>query len=325
MPDAAVITLATGKPYYLQMAWNLARSFRCWHDPSRVSFHIVTDLEDVDWPADLSWVQRRLVNPGELGLGFSCKLQLDRLAPAPRTLFLDADCLVCGSLEPVFEQLRGRAVGVVGGSIQEGEWFGDIAHLRQQLQLGPLPKFNGGLYYLEPGEACDRVFARARALEPRYDELGLVRLRNRPNDELLMAIALAEAGLTALPDDGSILGDPQACRAELWIDVPQGSSRLTNPPAGHPLHQPWYPVGTISPRVVHFLAYHTDQHPYRTQAIQLQLMQQLDWPGQLARFGAEVRFGVPARLRTTGKDWLRPLYHRLFGVRAIQPSQRLVA
>ncbi|MCP9787682.1 hypothetical protein KBY99_01655 [Cyanobium sp. Maggiore-St4-Cus] len=325
MSEKAVITLAIGSIYYLNLSWNLARSFRCWHDFHNVSFHIITDLDDVPWPKDLSWVHRRVVGEGALGIGFSCKLQLDRLAPAQQTLFLDADCLVCGSLEPVFEQMQGRSVGVVGGKIQKGEWFGDIGQLLQKLNLSSLPKFNGGLYYLEPGKVCDGVFARARALEPQYDALGLLRLRNRPNDELLMSIAMAEAGLTALVDDGSILGDPQACQVKLRIDVPRGQCQLTNPPAYNPLHQPWYPVGTISPRVVHFLAHHTDQHPYRTQEIQLALMQRDSWPRGLAQLAAEVRFGMPARLRTWVKNLLRPIYRKLCGVRSVKASPRLVS
>ena len=262
---------------------------------------------------------------GDLGVGFSSKLQLDQLAPAEQTLFLDADCLICGSLEPVFKRFQGQSVGVVGGSICEGDWFGNIAQLRTQLDLGPLPKFNGGVYYLEPGDTCSSIYSRARALEPLYDKLGLVRLRSRPNDELLMAIALAEAGLSALPDDGSILGDPQACQVGLRIDVPAGRSQLTNPPAGHRLHQTWYPVGTIRPLVVHFLAHHTDQHPYRTQAIQLLLMQRFSCSPQLARLVAELHFGLLARMQASSKRIFRPLYRRLFGVRAVKLSNRIVS
>ena len=323
--NQAVITIAAGNPYYLDLAWNLARSFRCWHHPSQLDFCIITDLPQDDWPQDLDWVHVQKLAKGQLGLGFSSKLQLDQLAPAEQTLFLDADCLICGSLEPVFKRFKGQPVGVVGGSICEGDWFGNIAQLRTQLDLGPLPKFNGGVYYLEPGDTCSRIYSIARALEPQYDKLGLVRLRNRPNDELLMAIALAEAGLSALPDDGSILGDPQACQMGLRIDVTAGRSQLTNPPARHRLHQAWYPVRTIRPLVVHFLAYHTDRHPYRTQAIQLELMQKLGWPRQLASIAAELRFGIFARLQEFSKKILRPLFRLLFGVRAVKPSNRVVA
>ena len=323
--NQSVVTIAAGNPYYLNLAWNLARSFRCWHSHSQIKFCIITDLPQDDWPLDLHWVHVQNLAKGDLGVGFSSKLQLDQLAPADKSLFLDADCLICGPLEPVFKRFQGKAVGVVGGSIREGDWFGDIAQLRTQLILGPLPKFNGGLYYLEPGDTCSRVYSRARALEPLYDELGLVRLRNRPNDELLMAIALAEAGLSALPDDGSILGDPQACQVGLRINVPAGRSHLTNPPAGHRLHQAWYPVGTIRPLVVHFLAHHTDQHPYRTQAIQLRLMQRFFCSPQLARLLAEIHFGLLARLQLFSKRIFRPIYRRFFGFRAIKTSIRNVA
>lgn len=320
-----VITIATGNPYYLDLASNLARSFICWHDLTNVGFQIITDLDSHSLSQDLDWVDVIRIAKGSLGIGFSTKLQLDRLAPSEQTLFLDADCLICGSLEPVFNLFKGHCVGVVGSSISEGEWFGNIEQLRAKLNLGPLPKFNGGLYYLEPGECCSKIYSRARNLEPFYDDIGLVRLRGRPNDELLMSIALSEAGIQAMPDDGTILGDPQACPLGLKINVSQGTCVLVNPPPRHRLHQPWYPVRTIRPLVVHFLAYHTDQHPYRTQVLQLLMMQKFSLSPSLAWLAAELRFGLRARLIMSMKRLFRPLYRFFFGTRAVQPSKRAVA
>lgn len=144
----AVLTIATGKPIYIQMAVNLARSFKWWHRNSSIRFIIVTDQKR-SIPSDLSDIKVIELQPGQYGQGFSPKLYLDKLAPAEQTLFIDADCLCVGSLESVFNRFAKHAVSVVGGTISEGEWFGDVAALCQRFGVEALPKFNGGIYYLE--------------------------------------------------------------------------------------------------------------------------------------------------------------------------------
>ena len=122
----AILTLAAGNPVYWQMAINLARSFLWWHKHSDIRFYIVTDLP-VELPEDLSGIELIRMPPDKLGKGFSAKLYLDELSPATKTLFVDADCLVVGNLESVFDRFAERAVSVVGGNISGGEWFGDVA------------------------------------------------------------------------------------------------------------------------------------------------------------------------------------------------------
>ena len=239
-PERAVLTLALGKPLYTEMAFNLARSFLWWHRENDVQFFLATDQEGSP-PPDLRKIQLIKLQRGQYGEGFSPKLFLDVLAPAPRTLYIDADCLCVGKLDTVFARFAGRPVSVVGGSISEGEWFGDVEKMCRRVGAKALPKFNGGIYYLERGDVSRQVYAQARDLEQEYDALGLKRLRGRPNDELLMAMAMAAHHQEAIPDDGSILGDPQACPGPMSLDAIKGGSRLTNPPPPHPLHQAWYP------------------------------------------------------------------------------------
>src|SRR5437899_1696335 len=84
-------------------------------------------------------------------------------------------------------------------------------------------------FYLEKGAAATRVYERARALEKQYDEIGFVRLRNRPNDEVIMALAMQLEGMKPLIDDGSIMSDPLACPGKYQIDVVNGNTLLINP------------------------------------------------------------------------------------------------
>ena len=167
-----ILTIATGKPVYFDMAINLARSFMFWHSASDISFHLVSDRK-ANLPPDLARVQLIRVEPGALGEGFAPKLHLDRLAPARQTLFIDADCLCVGNLSHVFDRFAGRDVSVVGGTIDQGEWFGDVAQVCAHFNVTCLPKFNGGVGYLEPGAKAEAVLRPALCVLARdYDRLG---------------------------------------------------------------------------------------------------------------------------------------------------------
>ncbi|GAA6621356.1 hypothetical protein [Scytonema sp. NUACC26] len=321
--EKAVITLATGKPEYIKMATNLARSFKRWHKDKSVRFVIATDQKNLIPPDLLPNIEVIEIQAGQYGQGFSPKLHLDKLAPANKTLFIDADCLCVGSLEPVFKRFSGHAVSVIGRSISEGEWFGDIGTVCLRFGVVSLPKFNGGIYYIEKGELSDRIYATARELEPQYDDIGLVRLRNRPNDELLMAISMALHNQIPIPDDGSILSDPQACPGGILIDVLRGKSKLLNPLAPHPLHQAWYPFVEVNPVLVHFLGHHTTIYPYKREELRLYLVQTQGWPIWLADFWATLFCSFPLLSTRTLKNILRPVFHKLFGVRTVLQSNRI--
>lgn len=318
----AVLTIATGKWVYLNMAIALARSFLWWHRDSAIEFYIATDITG-PLPADMDKINILRFQPGELGRGFSMKLKLDQLAPADHTLFIDADCLCIGPLEPVFERFAGHQVSVVGGSITEGEWFGDVATTRSHFGIEELPKFNGGVYYLERGEKCSRVYSRARELEERYDELGLVRLRGCANEELLMAISMALEGCEGIEDDGSIHGELFAAPKLLEVDVLRGIARLSNPPRPDPAHRPGYPVREIAPVIVHFLGDFTTKWQYRSEEKVLRLVSLRRLPAALARMWVRLSYRDPAMSLEKTRDALRPLYRRIFGLREVRPSERI--
>lgn len=320
--DRAVLTLAVGRPIYVQMAVNLARSFVHWHRGSDIRFLLATDRPEL-LPADV----RRMVEvvplaPNQYGDGFSPKLHIDRITPAARTLFVDADCLCTGSLDGVFDRFAGHAVSVVGGAIADGEWFGDVASVCAAIGVARLLKFNGGLYYVERGPRATAIYDTARSLEPRYDGLGLRRLRGKANEELLMAMAMALHGERAVPDDGSVLADPQAAPVGMAVDVLRGRSTLVNPPAGHPRHQAWYPLGEVHPLLVHFLDAHVDAHPYRREALRLELVVARRWPLWLADVWAAGVRSLPLLGRRALTNALRPMYRKLFGTRPVSASAR---
>ena len=317
----AVITIATGKPIYLAMAINLARSFLFWHPHSDIAFYIVSDRA-VTLPADLDVVRVICVKPGALGIGYASKLHLDRVAPAKQTLFIDADCLCVGNLSSVFDRFSGHGVSVIGGTIADGEWFGDVAKICSHFNLQYLPKFVGGVYYLEPGAKASAVYTRARLLEPDYDELGLVRLRGQPNEELLMAIAMALEGCEALSDDGSISGDLFYYPIILELNVLLGKCRLFDPGPMIPSHRSWHVGGEVRPLIVHFLGHYNSSWQYRAEAKKLRLVFENGIPTGASRLLVNWTYQFPARYHEELKAKLRPIFHRLFGPRKMKSANR---
>ena len=317
-----VLTIATGKKLYIDMAANLARSFALWNADTSIGFYIATDQPQL-LPEDIkAFVKVIPVQSGELGEGFSTKLHLDKLAPDGQTLFIDSDCLIYGNLETVFKKFAGHAVSVIGGYISSGEWFGDVADICKKFKIKELPKFNGGIYYLENGDKAKKVYELARQLELEYDEIGFVRLRNRPNDEVIIALAMALTNEEPIPEDGSIMSDPLTCQGRFSTDIVKGKTTLRNPPKPSPLHQGWFPFTTVHPLVVHFLGHHSLSYQYNKDAYLLSAIAS-GKIGLASKLKASLTIELPMKLKTGLKNMLRPVYKTLFGTRRVKPSERL--
>jgi hypothetical protein len=317
-----ILTIATGKKLYLDMAVNLARSFRLWNSGNDIKFYLATD-QPAGLPADVKdFVETIALQPGELGDGFSPKLHLDKLAPEGQTLFIDSDCLIYGDIKPVFEKFAGHPVSVVGHYISSGEWFGDVGAICKKYKVMSMPKFNGGIYYLENGEKAKKLYELARQLEQQYDEIGFVPLRNRPNDEVIISLAMALNDETPFIDDGTIMSDPLSCPGKFKTDVLNGKTFLENPPNPSPLHQDWYPFEKVSPLIIHFLGHHVQSYQYKKDAYRLSKLHQSSI-SFAEKLKSDLFIEWPMRARAAFKNMLRPLYKLIFGTRRIKPSERL--
>ena len=314
----SILSIATGSPLYLQLAVNLARSFKWWHRDSEISFALATDQAH-RLPDDLQDIDIIDVAPGQFGQGFSPKLYLNQLAPAPHTLFVDADCLCTGPLNEAFDRFAGHDVSVIGRAISEGEWFGDVATVLKRFELSSMPRFNGGVYYLEKGPTSTAIFETAQALEKDYDDIGFQRLRTRPNDEVLLSVAMALHEQAPVPEDGTIMNSTLASPGGMKIDTLRGVSRLYNPES-HPDHNDWYAQEELNPTLVHFLGHQTAQYPYRREALRLKRVMADGWPVPLADAWAASTYSAPYLLKEKSKDLLRPVYHKLFGTRPIKTA-----
>ena len=83
-----------------------------------------------------------------------------------------------GSLESVFDQFKGNSVSAIGDTLTEGDFFCDVASVLKKLRLSYMPRFVGGIYYIEKNDISSKVFDYARSLLLRYDDLSLIRLKS---------------------------------------------------------------------------------------------------------------------------------------------------
>ena len=317
----SVLTIATGKPLYLGMAVALARSFKLWNAGNGIGFTVVTDRPDII-PPDLSDVHVVEIEPGEYGVGFSTKLHIDHFADADATLFIDADCLIYGDLRPVFERFAGTGVSAVGRDVSDGEWFGDIAARCSAFGVEAVPKFVGAMYYLERGPESAAVFKTARELEPRYDEIGLVRLRGRPNEEPLVSLAMALHDQHPVPDDGLIKADAMHFPDGIDVDVFAGNAVFRNT-SGLVTTTTTPGLTVARPAVAHFNDAFAEALPYVREARRLDLRLGRGWNGRAADLYAALIETLPRTGLTVAKDALRPVYRRLFGTRAVKTNPRV--
>ena len=248
---------------------------------------------------------------------------MDKLSPADKTLFIDADCLCFAPLESVFARFEGHTVSVIGKTIVEGDFFGDVRAIRQRFSLDYLPYFVGGIYYFEKSDLCTQIFDFARSIELKYDEIGLIRLRGRPTEEPLMAIAMSVHGQTPLLEDGTVKAEPMFYPSGIVVDVIKGYASLYNHKHDH-CHAKVWGISESNPKIVHFHCSNIERYQYKSECFKLQKVIIEKWNYNLANMYAWLRFAIPELMIKSFKRMFRPLYQKFFGVRSIRKSERIV-
>ncbi|MGA3171445.1 MAG: hypothetical protein ABSE62_10560 [Chthoniobacteraceae bacterium] len=217
-----IVTIACGPEKYLRWAAGLARSLEI-HYPD-CPRHLITDRPD--HPTARLFGTCSSLRPEENGM--VAKLRLDDLSPYSETLFVDADSVVFRGLDPVFDRLGVQPFSVTGYSITEGHWYADVKELLRRIDRCALPKFNSGLLYFRKEKKAQEVFRLAREIFVHYGEYRIADPQGRPADEPCFAIAMALAGIEAIPDDGTLMRTPIGMKGRLLADPVCGICRLNS-------------------------------------------------------------------------------------------------
>src|SRR3954470_744789 len=163
-----VITIATGDRRYIEMAIALARSLERYSpDLPRA---VITDSSD---PLLSSLYQDVIPVDESRGSPLRQRLYLDEYTPYEETLSIDGDSLVVEDVGWTFDLFSHVPFGVLGEQVESGAWYGDVATMLARIGRREMPKFNGGFYYFDRSEDARRIFATAREVADRYEELGL--------------------------------------------------------------------------------------------------------------------------------------------------------
>ena len=309
---------------YIDMACNLAMSFLYWNKDSGIQFYLVTDRADLV-PAKLRTAINIIAKtPDELNKGFSSKLQIGEFIQTKQTLFIDADCLVYGNLNKAFELFEGHSASVIGFTLTEGIDTGfcrDIKSVLAKTGATYFPMFCGSVYYFEQGETADNIFRYANSLLSSYDDLGLIRLRNRENEEPLLSLSMAKFKHQPVEDNGFIKAD-RMYYEHLSSNILRGRARLwSDKQAPVPIYST---LLESHPKIVHFNASYSETFEYNSEVSRIKKVYLYHWPITLANFYSYAAYVMPGKLAKLLKDNLRPLYRMVFGYRKIQPSQRIV-
>jgi hypothetical protein len=193
--------------------------------------------------------------------------------------------------------------------MSSGEFFGNVEERCARFGVPAVPHLVGAVYYIEPGDAARDVFDCARDMERRYDELGFRRLRNRPNEEPLLSVAMARLRQEVIPDDGFVKSDAMA-----WDHVRCDALRGTASVETRDKRR-------VQPRILHFNDSFANRPPYTSECLKLKLVSRYGMPAMLARACAAALVEWPRAAEAGTKDALRPLYHSLFGARRVRSAR----
>ncbi|WYL94552.1 MAG: hypothetical protein HEQ35_12415 [Gloeotrichia echinulata IR180] len=246
--ERGIITFAYGLPKFIEMAKTLAHSLNLYSPNIRRA--IVTDNPDnkelIELFDDIIPLRK------DYGSNLRQKLHLDKYAPYQKTLYIDSDSIVVRDINFIFEVFAGRSFSLAGDnfiSFGDKDPFFEVDAMLNQFALEKLPKFNGGLFYLEKGNTVTALFETSREILSKWREYGFSAWRgDGPNDEPIISIAMTLHGQSMVLDEGKIMRTPIGLRGSFDIDVLTGKSTFQKRDK------------VVSPAIVHFACV-WNEHP----------------------------------------------------------------
>jgi hypothetical protein len=234
-----IITMAFGKPQFIEMAKWLGMSLR--HNAPNLESAILTDSSD---PELANLFTHVIPHRPEMGNNVEPKFHLDRFSPFEESFYIDTDCLVLNDLSAFFDMFKGEYFGIPGWrylSREDRDGNVDVSFVLEHFGIEALPKFNGGCYYLRVCPETTAFFDTARKLLAEAESL---RIGFYPGggfaDEPLFALALAlhQSRLTPTGTQGA--WTPLNSRGPIHLDVLAGKCHF------------WKEGVTVHPDIIHF-------------------------------------------------------------------------
>lgn len=214
--------------------------------------------------------------------GIIHKIYMYDYSPFEETLFVDVDCLVMKDFTFLFDWFKESNVSAIGKTKNSGRLFGlDFEVLRERTGIDSIGAINGGVYYFKKNEKAEKVFTHAKGLYPRYDELGLDRLRGGFNEEGLMAISMAYYNEATIDDKGLGMRTPIGLTGQITMDV------ILQKCSFYKYNE------LVSPAIMHFGGDCTTTFFYRRELQKLKLAKAGVVPRNLISLAVNLWFNVP--------------------------------
>ena len=185
------VTIATGDQKYYELALNLLRSYRV-NGNSSVPFALLCDR---DCPIAREFDDMVLLP--EPNCSYLDKLSLYQYIPYEETIFIDADALIMGDADVLWQDFQEMddfsAYGWTLPLDSPHGWFFYDGMGELQSQLSYSVHMHGGLYYLRKTERCRQIFAKAMEYAKDYHKYSFANFKN-PADEPVLALAMVVSG-----------------------------------------------------------------------------------------------------------------------------------
>ncbi|MEO5910952.1 MAG: hypothetical protein ABIP95_08690 [Pelobium sp.] len=327
--DKTIITIAAGQKLYVEYACNLALSFLYWNKNTTINFLLITDLPEFIPETIKERIQILSVDSHDIELGFSSKLSLHKFLNTGENLFIDADCLIYGNLLPVFEAFKIQTVSAIGHVVKEGinmAFVDDICKTIKQLEVSYFPVICGSVYYFntEQKVSLNEFFTFAHKVRVDYESLGLIKLRNKENEEPIIALSMAKFNFMPIIDNGSLKADRMFYDFNVK-NILSGATRLYNkalPPI--PVYNQ---LSEARPLIIHYNSRFTEFYEYESDVKRLKMVMlqhySLSYTNLFVYLMIELPQKIKFKLAYILKENFRPLYRRLFGFRKVEQSKRI--
>lgn len=275
--NRCVFTVATGKKY-LNFAFTLARSYK-FHNSADIPFFIVSD-QDFATPADLTWVNKRILPSQIMGTGMSYRLNFDKIVPATQSVFIDADSIIYNNIAHLFE-IQNDSIKVLGKTITTGKWVDlELPQALTHFKIDYLIRYGGAFYYIVKSDLTEKICNTAKQLaNSNYSFQGH---STWFNDEPLFSISMAKEGIKPLADTGQIWTDTVQLKSHNDLNTLNKKALFNNSKEFR--YKFWLPEGDYTPCIVHFGGGSLNKNPWLFDALRLKLYYQYHLPTTLSNF-----------------------------------------
>lgn len=183
------VTIATGSTHYYKLACNLLSSYRR-NGGGAWPFAIIAEEEN-----EYTKSFDQVILMSKPAHSYLDKLRLVECLPYEETIFIDADCLVYGTIDEWWSFFEnGSDFSCFGRVIEDLKtdqgWFrwDGMGGFKNQIHF--IPSFSGGIYYIRRTQTAQKVFELAKYAVEHYNDYPFA-IFNTPADEPVLAFGMA--------------------------------------------------------------------------------------------------------------------------------------